>query len=119
MSLTITNTPGDGTFQAAIQLPDSGQNILVEGSIWPGATGDPNTETIFSGSPLTAPSPPGSGSIYWIIEVNQTTGALDIQQNTTGFPVTNSAGCITIFQQTLTSSNTDDALDATSVTPDQ
>jgi hypothetical protein len=119
MPITIQNTPGDGTFQAAITLPDAGHSVTIEGSVWPGAQGNPNVETPFTGSPLTAPTPPGSGFIYWIIEANQSTGALDMQQNTTGFPIANTAGCITIFQQTLSPSNTDDAEDPTDATPDQ
>lgn len=112
MPLTISNYPADNTFMSSIQLPDSGTSILVTGALNPSTPG----EVGFTGSPVTSPVAPASGSVYWLIEVNTTTGALDMQQSTTGFPA-NNAGCITIFQQTLMPTNTDPALVPTSVTP--
>lgn len=112
MPLTISNYPADNTFISSIQLPDSGTSILVTGAINPSTLG----EISFTGSPVTSPVAPASGFIYWLVEVNTTTGALDMQQSTTSFPA-NNAGCITIFQQTLAPSNTDPALVSTSVTP--
>lgn len=116
MSMTVSNFPSDNTWTASIELPDSGTAITVTGAINPSGI-DGLTDTAMTGSPLTAPSPPGSGSIYWLIEVNTSTGALDILQSTSAFP-SNSAGCVTIFQQTLTSSTTDPALNPTDITPD-
>ena len=116
MSMTITNAPADNKWQASIQLPDSGTTCNVTGCINPSGI-DGSTDTAMTGSPLTMPTPPGSGSIYWLIEVNTTTGALDILQSTSAMP-TNTGGCITIFQQTLTASTTDPAENATDVTPD-
>jgi len=118
MGLTITNCPADNTFQATIALPDSGTSVSVTGCCNPSGV-DGLTDTAFTGSPLTAPTPPGSGIINWLIEFNTSTGALDILQNTTPgtFP-TNTAGCQTIFQQTLSPGQTDPSLNNTDVTPD-
>lgn len=116
MPLTILNTPADNLWQAAIQLPDSGTTVQVTGCINPsGINGQ--TDTNMTGSPLTAPAPPASGNTYWLIEVNTTTGALDILQSNTAMPA-NSPGCVTIFQQTLAPAQSDPALVPTDVTPD-
>ena len=113
MGMTITNQPADHAFMSTIALPDSGQIVAVTGALNPSM---PN-ETSFTGSPITVPVAPGSGSTYWLIEVNTATGALDMQQSNSSMP-TNNAGCITIFQQTLVSGNNDEALVPTDVTPD-
>lgn len=120
MSTTISNIPGDGTFQANIELLDSGTSAIVQGALWPGATGNPNTETAMTGSPITTPTPPGAGLVYWIIQVDTLTvpGAVSVKQSTVAMPVSD-AGNILIFQQTLAPGNTDPALVATDVTPDQ
>lgn len=119
MGLNISNQPADGTWVATIGLPDSGTTVTVEGSVNPGGI-DGLADTAMTGSPLTAPTAPGSGSIFWIIEANTTTGALDVQQNTTGFGnFVNTAGCVTIFAQTLVPGNTDESQNSTDVTSDQ
>lgn len=115
MPLTILNAPADNLWQCALQLPDSGTTVTVSGCVNPGGI-DGQTDTTMTPATLTAPTPPGSGSIYWLIEVNTTTGVVDILQSTTGFPA-NSVGCVTIFQQTLASGQSDPALVPTDVTP--
>lgn len=119
MPMTVTNAPGDGSFIASIQLPDTnGGNVLIGGSLNPNGVYNANTQEVtFTGSPLTAPVAPVSGTTFWLIEVNATTGALDVQSSSSGFPA-NTAGCFTIFQQQLTSVTTDDAENSTDVTPD-
>lgn len=118
MPLNITNSPANNTWIATVSLPDSGTSIIVTGATNPtGLNG--NLDISFTGSPLTAPTPPASGSIYWIIELNTVTGALNLQQNTTGFNnIVNTAGSVTIFQQVLTPGQTDPALVPTDLTPD-
>lgn len=118
MPLTIGNLTGDGLtsdlIACSIEIPDSGTSYLVTGSVTPKG----GTAQAMTGSPITAPTPPGSGNIYWIIQVNTSTGALSIKQNTTGPAPSPDAGNDTIFTQTLASGVTDPALVATDVTPD-
>lgn len=113
MSMTVSNIPQDGTFQAQILLPDSGTTVYVSGACSPGTS----SEVDFTGSPVTIPSPPGSGLIYYIIEANITTGALQVKQSTSAFPTVD-AGNLLIYQDIVAPSNTDPALDPNLVTPD-
>jgi hypothetical protein len=117
MPLTISNWTGDGivdpNIATAIELPDSGSSILITGTVT--ATG--GTRTSVTGSPLTAPSPPGSGSIFWLIQVHTGTGAATIKQSTVSMPAADATNVV-VFQQTLVPSSTDEALVATDVTPD-
>lgn len=117
MPLTISNTTGDGIvtdyLDCDIELADSGMQVLIAGSIQ--AAG--GAKLAISGSPLTAPSAPGSGFIYWIIQVNTTTGVATIKQSTSSMPSAD-AGNDIVFQQTLGVGNTDSALVATDTTPD-
>lgn len=114
MPLTISNTPGDDSFQANIELADSGTSVVVSGALWPGSPGS-QIETALTGSPLTMPAAPATGFVYWAIEVNLTTGALVVIQSTVSSPVAD-PGCQIIFNQTLVPGSTDPALVAT-VTP--
>jgi hypothetical protein len=113
MAMTVSNNPQDGSFQAEIALPDSGTSVAVAGAINPSTPG----EVDFTGSPVTIPSPPGSGLIYYIIEASTTTGALQVKQSTSAFP-TADAGNIIIYEDIVAPSNTDPALDPNLVTPD-
>lgn len=117
MPITISNYTGDAvlTNQVAtsIELPDSGTSVTITGTV----TSAGGSQVSVTGSPLTAPAAPGSGSIYWVIQVNLSTGAATIKQSTSSMP-TADAGNIVVFQQTLVSGNTDSALVATDVTPD-
>lgn len=117
MPLTISNWTGDGPepiISTMIELPDSGQSVIIAGTVTPQGGGPAVNVT---GSPLTAPAPPGSGSIFWVIQVNTTTGAASIKQSTVSMPVADS-GNVVVFQQTLVPASTDEALVATDVTPD-
>lgn len=118
MPLTITNFTGDGVgsdaIHCSIEVPDSGTSYVVTGTVTPKG----GSAVSMTGSPLTAPSPPGSGSIYWIIQVNTTTGALSIKQNGVGPAPTPDAGNDTIFTQTLPTGTTDPMLVTSDLTPD-
>lgn len=117
MPVTISNYTGDGVndpiIATAIGLPDSGTSVSILGTVTP--TGA--AAITITGSPLTAPTPPGSGSIYWIIQVNTTTGVATVKQSTSAVPVAD-AGNLVVFTQTLVPGASDPALVATSVTPD-
>lgn len=109
MPITISNSTGDGVtstlIQSSIELPDSGTNVLLAGTVQaPGGTA-----MVITGSPLTMPVAPGSGSTYWIIQVNTNTGAASIKQSTSGMPLADPNNMI-ISSQTLVPGNTDPAL---------
>ena len=113
--MTISNTPGDNTFQSNIELFDSGTTVSVTGCIWPGSTGNA-VEVAFTGSPLVSPAAPASGFVYWIIEVNMGTAALTLLQSTVSMPVADPS-CQIIFSQTLAPGQVDPALVPTDITP--
>ncbi len=117
MPLTISNTTGDGItvdyIDCDIELPDSGSIILFGGPLQPSG----GVKVSITGSPLTSPTPPGSGFIYWIIQVHTLTGLATIKQSTSSMP-TPDASNDTIFQQTMGAGSTNEALVATNVTPD-
>jgi hypothetical protein len=117
MPLTISNWTGDGVkdpvIATSIQLPDSGTSVIIAGSVTP-TGGQPVTVT---GSPVTAPAPPGSGSVYWIIQVNTATGAATVKQSAVAMSAADSGNQI-VFAQTLVPGTTDEAANATDVTPD-
>lgn len=117
MSLTISNTTGDGITSNYedydIELPDSGSTCLVSGSVQlVGGTVQP-----INGSPITFPSPPASGLIYVIVQVAFSTGVVTIKQATAAMPVPD-AGNGLAYSLIISPSNTDLALDPTAVTPD-
>lgn len=116
MPLTVSNTTGDGIntiyIQCSIELPDSGQTVNVTGMVQaPGQAAVPIT-----GSPLTMPPAPGSGSTYWNIQVNTTSGVASVQQSSSSDPPA-LASNVVIFRQTLVPSSGDPALTPDS-TPD-
>lgn len=114
--MTVSNATGDGIndvrIVASIELPDSGTSVTVGGTVLDPAVG---TVQAITGSPVTIPAAPGSGSIYYVIQVATATGAATVKQSTTAMP-TSDAGNVVIFQQTLGTTNTDPAL-AASATP--
>lgn len=123
--MTVSNRSGNGladTFiDSHVELPDSGTSVGVGGSVQaPGLA-----SATITGSPLTAPAVPGSGSIFWNIQVDANTGAASVQQSTSADPVAilSTDGItpqVIIFRQTLVAGSTsDDALQATDSTPDQ
>lgn len=113
MPKTMGASSGDGVIDpfvsAELTLPDAGSSIVIEGSIKPiGAA-----EIAITGSPLTAPSPPGSGLIYWIIQVNTSTGAASIKQSTSSYPAPDASN-VSMFNETLAPTDTNLAADTSS-----
>lgn len=109
MPLTVLNTTGDGVsatwIDAQIQLPDSGTSVKVTGNVClPGGT-----PVNVTGSPVTIPAAPGSGSIFYNIQVDGTTGAATVQQSTSADPAPINGNSVVIFRQTLVPSSTDPA----------
>lgn len=118
MPITISNYTGDGSgttkLDCDIQLPDSGTAVLVGGSVDPSGAGNP---VAITGSPLAMPAAPGSGSIFWNIQVDVTTGAATVQQSTSVDPAAINGNNVVVFRQTLVPGNSNPALVATA-TPD-
>ncbi|GAC1375204.1 MAG: hypothetical protein NVSMB4_03210 [Acidimicrobiales bacterium] len=117
MPLTVTNQSGDGftadLLDVSVQLPDSGTSVPVSGRVAAkGAAGQAIT-----GSPLTMPAAPASGSVFWNVQVDVTSGAATVQQSTTADPAPINANNRVVFRQTLTSTSTDAATTPAS-TPD-
>lgn len=114
MPMTITNfTDGEDKINCQIQLPDSGSAVQIQGEVLKGGL----SPVQISGSPLTAPSPPGSGSIFWNIQVEGQTGVASVQQSTSADPPLNTLTSLIVFRQTLVSTSSDLAQTPSS-TPD-
>ncbi len=114
MPLTLSAAAGDGVLTPAIRvnisLPDSGTTIAVQGSYQAPLVGS-NPQGLqpvvnFSGSE-TNPGVPGSGTNYWIVQLNVTTGVLSVKNSTTAIPLPD-AGNVVIFQQSIATGTTVD-----------
>lgn len=117
MAGTLSNFTGDGVnnplIQLNIALPDTnGGTITVVGVVQ--ATG--GSKVNVNGT-VTAPAAPGSGSIYFLVEANTTTGALTLLQSTSSMPAVD-PGNVLVFSDILTTATTDLAQDPNEVTPD-
>jgi len=118
MPLSISNMAGDGVtddkLALSIVLPDTnGGAVTFSGSVQ-AKGGTPQNVT---GSPLTLPAAPASGSIFLNVQVDVTTGAATLQQSTVAMPVAINASNRIVYSMTLTPTNTTASLDA-GVTPD-
>jgi hypothetical protein len=110
MPLTATNTTGDGVtadfINTSITLPDSGTALPIVGRVQ--AKGA--ASTVITGSPLAMPAALGSGSVYWNVQVDVTTGAATVQQSTVSDPAAINGNNRVVFRQTLVPASTDPAL---------
>jgi hypothetical protein len=127
MGLTISYSEGNGIaddqLNIGVQLPDTnGGNLIVIGAIAP--AGSPPDS--FGPTTLACPAAPGSGSIYWNVQVDPYVvgGNPSIQQSTSAAPAALASGDGVsghvqriVYSCVLTSSTTDPALDA-GTTPD-
>jgi len=78
-----------------LTLPDtySGQNFTFSGIIMPvGPTGGLSSAIALTGSPIALPSVPASGTTYWLLQANLSTGAVTLLTSSTATP-TVSSGC--------------------------
>ncbi len=118
MPLTISNTEGDGLVDTrvdyALELPDSGSTIVLNGTVQ-GAGGP---QFAMSPTSLVMPNPPASGTIFWNLQADTTSGAVTVQQSTVADPSPINTNNVVIFRQQLVAANTDPALNATDATPD-
>lgn len=115
---TIQYLEGDGKaddfFNVAVLLPDTGSSMQVAGTVQI-AGGTPFSIPLTT---LTAPAPPATGSIYYNVQVDGTTGTPTLQQSTTAPPPAINANNRIVFSQTITSTSTDLALAGNDATPD-
>lgn len=117
MPLTISYLEGNGQaddrLAIQVQLPDgNGGNANVGGAVQ--AVGQ-SVQTV--SATLALPAAPGSGSIFFNIQVDVTSGAATLQQSTSAPPAAINGNNRIVYSQTLTPATTDPALDA-GVTPD-
>lgn len=125
MPLTVQNRSGDGvhdvSIDSVVQLPDAGSSVIVNGTVQQVGV----APVAITGSPVTAPAVPGSGSTFWNIQVDAITGAATVVTSSVSDPAAalSSDGVtpkVVIFRQTLTFAVSSATLTAdTSTTPDQ
>lgn len=118
MPLTIGTATGDGVtrdlINVYVMLPDTnGGTVHVEGRVQ--RAGLASVQVL---GDVTAPAAPGSGSIFWIIEADQGTGALTVLQSTVAMPAPDPTALL-LFQQTLAAGATDSALVSTDAEPNK
>lgn len=99
--------------KADIQFPDTFANLTFSGYICPAqTTGGLAAAVALSGSPIALPGVPGGGlSLNWILEVNATTGVVQIKAGTaattgTQLTPTADAGNLVILTHTITNGDT-------------
>ena len=109
MPLTVSNTTGDGVTSTLIdldiELPDAPGTLLIAGSVTPVG----QAAVAVTGGPLAIPAAPASGSVFYNVQVNTSTGVASVQQSTTADPAVQ-ANSIVAFRQTLAPTSTDPAL---------
>ena len=125
MPLTIQNRSGDGVhdvfIDSIVQLADAGNSVIVSGTVQQVG----GAQVAITGSPVTGPGVPGSGSNFWNIQIDAITGAATVVNSTTAdpAPALSSDGVtpkVVIFRQTLTFAVSSAVETAdTSATPDQ
>lgn len=118
MPLTIQYLEGDGKaddfFNVAVLLPDTGSSMQVAGTVQI-AGGTPYSIQLTT---LTAPAPPATGSIYYNVQVDGTTGTPTLQQSTTALPAAINVNSRIVFSQVITLASTDLALAGNDSMPD-
>jgi hypothetical protein len=118
VSITIGTITGDGIIDPLIntnvELPDAGTTVGISGFVQ--AIGGLKVDV--SGATVTMPAAPGSGSVFWNIQVDAGTGATTVQTSTVADPAPVTGASLTIFRQRLDAGQTDPALVATDSTPD-
>ena len=117
MPLTASSQTGDGLtadfIDVDLTLPDSGTSVAVSGRVQPISGVSVNV----SGSPLTMPAAPASGSVFWNVQVDMVTGLATVQSSVSADPVPLSLTARIVLRQTLTPASTSAALTPES-TPD-
>ena len=117
---SMSGLTGDGNLATLVQvnvgLPGTdGGSVPINGQIQvPGSA-----KLVITGSPLTAPVIPGSGTTFWIIQVNTTTGAASIKTSSSATPAPDASN-IVVFQSSLIhGTDTSAAFSAASAFPNQ
>ncbi|HLG72145.1 MAG TPA: hypothetical protein VFE42_20695 [Chloroflexota bacterium] len=118
MPITVSSTTGDGQkvtlIDTDVTLPDSGTSVSVVGSVQtPG-----QSAVAITGSPVASPGVPGSGTNYWIIQVNTATGAASVKSSTSAMPTADPGNVVVFQQQIAAGASSDPVLDGGDATPD-
>lgn len=131
MTLTISNITGDGLsvpqIRFSVEQPDTyPDSIAFEGSLVPvPPPGGTTTPITFTGSPLGPINPPGSGSMYYNVQVDPGAGPnfpatvpATLQNSPTGDPAPVSATAIVVYRFVVPTGSVDPALITSNSTPD-
>lgn len=117
MPVTASSQTGDGIVADFVDfdlvLPDAGTAVAVSGRVQPVGGASVNV----SGSPLTMPTAPASGSTFWNVQVDMLSGLATAQSSPTADPAPVSLSARVVFRQTLSTTSTNPALTPES-TPD-
>ena len=92
--------------QLKVSLPDAYPgNVTFAGKISPVAGNQLQPSMLMTGSPIALPAVPGSGTTWWALQVNLTTGAVTLLTSSTGAP-TAAAGNLILMQHQVKASDT-------------
>lgn len=131
MTLTVSNITGDGLsvpqLRFSVEQPDTyPDSIVFEGSIVPvpNPTTPVTTAIPITGSPLGPISPPGSGSMYYNIQVDPGPGptfpasvAATLQSSATGDPAPITSTALVLYRFVIPTGSTNPALIVSDSTP--
>jgi hypothetical protein len=116
--MTVSNFTGDGVIDDLIDtnigFPDSGTSITIVGRVQKvGFAVQPIT-----GSPVSSPGVPGSGTNFWIIQVDYTSGAASVKTSTSGTPTADPNNIVVLSDSIPSTDSPDPMLDGGFTTPD-
>jgi hypothetical protein len=121
--MSVREVGGDGVstdlVDVTMALPNANGGLLtIEGKVRKVG----QTLNIITGSPLSLPRAPLSGSIYYVVQVDYssntaTSGVVSIKQSTSGYPSADASNMI-VFQQQLGTADINPGADVKILTPD-
>jgi hypothetical protein len=122
--MQVVESSGDGIstdlIRITISLPNraGSQDTMIQGYVQKVG----NALVTVSGSPIALPAAPASGSVYYIVQIDWTSGTAtsgqaSVKVSNSGYPSPD-AGNIQVFAQTLTAANPNPGSDMTLSTPD-
>lgn len=119
MGKNISDMSGDGSNAPLVSfnlnLPDTnGGNAVCEGTV--SFIGLATVKIV--NTPLALPVAPGAGQVFYMLQVNTSTGVVSLKQSTASYP-TADAGNLLIYQETLGTTDTNPSNVAISSSPDE
>jgi hypothetical protein len=124
MPLTVSYSEGnaatDNQLALSILLPDAnGGNASVAGNVQAASvSGTPSPAFSVGPTTIALPAAPGSGSLFFNIQIDLTSGVATLQQSTSAPPSPINANNVIVYSQTLTAATTDPA-ESDGSTPDE